>query len=183
MIAKGLDLPLVTLVGVVNADTALNLPDFHASERTFQLLTQVAGRAGRSALGGRVIVQTYYPEHYAVAAAARHDYSSFYEQEIHFRREAAYPPFRPLARLLFVSAREQDAREASSQLARALLDRIRRQGLLNVELVGPAPAFFAKWGGKYRYHLLLHGENARTLLAGFPLPMGCRVDVDPMNLL
>jgi primosomal protein N' (replication factor Y) len=183
MIAKGLDLPRVTLVGVVNADTALNLPDFRASERTFQLLTQVAGRAGRSALRGKVIIQTYYPEHYAIAAAARHDYNSFYEQEMRFRREAAFPPFRPLVRLLFVGAREDETREASTQLARALLDRIRGQGLMDVELVGPAPAFFSKWGGKYRYHLLLRGNNARTLLAAFPLPVGCRVDVDPMNLL
>ncbi len=183
MIAKGLDLPRVTLVGVVNADTALNLPDFRAGERTFQLLTQVAGRAGRSALGGKVIIQTYYPEHYAIAATARHDYRAFYEQEIRFRREAAYPPFRPLVRLLFANSSESEAREASAQLTGALQDRIRRQGLLDVELIGPAPAFFAKWGGQYRYHVLLRGKNARTLLAAFPLPLGWRVDVDPMNLL
>ena len=183
MIAKGLDLPRVTLVGVVNADTALNLPDFRASERTFQLLTQVAGRAGRSALGGKVIIQTFCPDHYAVEAAAQHDYKGFYEQELRFRREAGYPPIRPLVRLLFVGARETDAREASERLAGALQDRIRRQGLLDVELIGPAPAFFAKWGGKYRYHLILRGSNARTLLAAYPLPPGWRVDVDPMNLL
>lgn len=183
MIAKGLDLPRVTLVGVISADTALNLPDFRAGERTFQLLTQVAGRAGRSALGGKVIIQTYTPDHYAVAAAARHDYRAFYEQEIRFRREAAYPPFRPLIRLLFANSRESVAREAGAQLTGALQDRIRRQGLPDVELIGPAPAFFAKWGGQYRYHLILRGKNARTLLAAFPLPLSWRVDVDPMSLL
>ncbi|HEX7592633.1 MAG TPA: primosomal protein N', partial [Anaerolineae bacterium] len=93
MIAKGLDLPLVTLVGVISADTALNLPDFRAGERTFQLLTQVAGRAGRSILGGKVIVQTYNPEHYAIVAASTHDYGAFYAREIAFRREQNYPPF------------------------------------------------------------------------------------------
>jgi primosomal protein N' (replication factor Y) (superfamily II helicase) len=183
MIAKGLDLPRVTLVGVVNADTALNLPDFRASERTFQLLTQVAGRAGRSAAGGQVIIQTYYPEHYAIAAAARHDYASFYEQELRFRQQAAYPPFRPLVRLLLSSTREHAAREASERLASGLQDQIRRQGLLEVQVVGPAPAYFAKLGGRYRYQLLLRGRNARTLLTTFPLPLHCRVDVDPVNLL
>ncbi|MDQ7029300.1 MAG: helicase-related protein [Ardenticatenia bacterium] len=92
MIAKGLDLPLVTVVGVISADTTLHLPDFRAAERTFQLLTQVAGRAGRSALGGRVIVQTYTPQHYAILAAAAHDYERFFQAEMAFRREHAYPP-------------------------------------------------------------------------------------------
>ncbi|MGE5263055.1 MAG: primosomal protein N', partial [Acidobacteriota bacterium] len=100
MIAKGLDLPLVTLVGVISADTSLNLPDFRAGERTFQLLTQVAGRAGRSILGGKVILQTYAPEHYAIQAASHHDYAAFYEREIAFRREQGYPPFNRLIRLL-----------------------------------------------------------------------------------
>jgi primosomal protein N' (replication factor Y) len=101
MIAKGLDLPLVTLVGVVSADTALNLPDFRAGERTFQLLSQVAGRAGRGTLGGKVIIQTYTPEHYAIQAAARHDYSSFYEREIDYRRQLRNPPFTRLACLIY----------------------------------------------------------------------------------
>jgi primosomal protein N' (replication factor Y) len=173
----------VTLVGVVNADTSLNLPDFRSSERTFQLLTQVAGRAGRSALGGKVIIQTYYPEHYAVSAAARHDYAGFYSQELRFRREAAYPPFRPLVRLLYSGTRETEARQASANLAGILQDRIRRLGLRDAELVGPAPAFFGKLGGRYRYHLLLHGQDARALLSSFPLPPGWHIDVAPVNLL
>ena len=92
MITKGLDLPRVTLVGVVSADTALNLPDYRAAEQTFQLLTQVAGRAGRSHRGGQVIVQTYNPEHYAIQAAAQHDYRRFYQQETAYRRHLGYPP-------------------------------------------------------------------------------------------
>ena len=100
MIAKGLDLPLVTLVGVVSADTALHLPDFRSGERTFQLLTQVAGRAGRSGLGGRVIIQTYTPEHYAIQAASRHDYKTFVAQELASRAALGYPPYSRLARLV-----------------------------------------------------------------------------------
>ena len=101
MIAKGLDLPLVTLVGVVNADTSLNLPDFRAAERTFQLLSQVAGRAGRGFKSGKVIIQTYSPEHYAIKAAAKHDYKLFYEQEIAYRRQLNNPPFSRLVSLIF----------------------------------------------------------------------------------
>lgn len=183
MIAKGLDLPQVTVVGVVNADTGLNVPDFRASERTFQLLTQVAGRAGRSALGGQAIIQTYYPEHYAVAAAAQHDYRGFYEQEMRFRREAGYPPFRPIVRIVFDEAREAAARNAGEQFAAELRNRIRRRGLSDVDLVGPAPAFFAKWAGRYRYHLLVRGKDAKSLLSTTPIPARFRIDVDPMNLL
>ncbi|MBI4670764.1 MAG: primosomal protein N', partial [Chloroflexi bacterium] len=183
MIAKGLDLPRVTLVGVVNADISLFLPDFRAAERTFQLLTQVAGRAGRSALGGRALLQTYNPEHYAIQTAARHAYHDFYQREIEFRRVAAYPPARPLTRLLFTGASVKIAREASETLARLLSDRIRRHGILDVEMIGPAPAFFAKLRGKYRQHILLKGKGARDLLALYPLPYGWRIDVDPLDLL
>src|SRR6185437_4449877 len=99
MVAKGLDFPRVTLVGAVSADTSLNLPDFRAAERTFQLLTQVAGRAGRAALPGMVIVQTYTPGHFAIQAAAYHDYAAFYRDELRFRADGNYPPFSQLLRL------------------------------------------------------------------------------------
>ena len=147
------------------------------------MLTQVAGRAGRSALGGRVIIQTYYPEHYAIAAAAQHDYSSFYQLELRFRQEAGYPPFSPLVRLIFSGETEAQARTASDGLAAALGDRIRRRGAMDVEVLGPAPAFFGKLGGRYRYHLILRGAGARDLLGSLPLPPGWRADVDPVNLL
>src|SRR5207245_4341244 len=113
VVAKGLDIPRVTVVGVISADTALNLPDFRSSERTFQLLTQVAGRAGRHVLPGRVVVQTYTPDHFAILAASRHDYTTFYEQEIVFRAEAGYPPFTQLLRLVYTDASDETCRAAA----------------------------------------------------------------------
>lgn len=183
MIAKGLDLPQVTLVGVINADTGLYLPDFRASERTFQLLTQVAGRAGRSARGGKAIVQSYAPEQYAIQLAAKHDYAEFFNRELAFRRAAAYPPFRPLVRLLYSSENAKQASEASEQFGAQLRDRIRREGLLEVEVIGPAPAFFAKLRGRYRHHILLKGKGAHDLLSAYPPPPHWRIDVDPVDLI
>ena len=183
MIAKGLDLARVTLVGVVNADTSLFLPDFRAAERTFQLLTQVAGRAGRSALGGRAILQTYNPEHYAIQTAARHAYHEFFQREMEFRRAAAYPPVRPLTRLLFTGDSAKIAQDASEALAILLHERVRRHGILDIEILGPAPAFFAKLRGKHRRQILLKGKGARELLALYPLAQGWRADVDPLDLM
>ncbi len=183
MIAKGLDLPLVTLVGVISADTSLNLPDFRAGERTFQLLTQVAGRAGRSILGGKVIVQTYSPEHYAIVAASMHDYRAFYAREIAFRREQNYPPFSQLIRLLYSNASEKRAQEESARLHRALTTRIAQRGLPAIDLIGPAPAFFHRVRGEYRYQILLRGADPRELLQDIALPLGWRVDVDPVSVL
>lgn len=183
MIAKGLDLPRVTLVGVVNADTGLYLPDFRSGERTFQLLTQVAGRAGRSALRGKAIFQTYSPENYAIQMAARHDYTGFARRELEFRRQTGYPPFRPLIRLLYNADSANAARAASEKYGALLQERIRREGTLGAEVVGPAPAFFGKLRGKYRYHILLHGHGGHDLLAAYPPPPGWRIDVDPLELL
>jgi len=159
MIAKGLDLPLVTLVGVISADTSLNLPDFRSGERTFQLLTQVAGRAGRSILGGRVILQTYAPEHYAVRAASRHDYAAFFEREIAFRREQGYPPYNRLVRLVFTHSNEQRAQEGANAMRRLLLTRLAQRGLPALDLIGPAPAFFHRVRGEYRYQLLVRDRT------------------------
>ncbi|MFQ5944771.1 MAG: primosomal protein N' [Anaerolineae bacterium] len=183
MIAKGLDLPLVTLVGVVTADTALHLPDFRAGERTFQLLTQVAGRAGRSILGGRVIIQTYTPRHYAVEAASRHDYEAFFEQEISFRREQGYPPLRRLVRLIHLSRSLSRAEEAARTMRSALDDRIARLDLSEVEVVGPAPAFYSRLRGRHRWHLLVKARDPHALLEGLPFGPGWRVDVDPVTVL
>ena len=183
MIAKGLDLPLVTLVGVVTADTALHLPDFRAGERTFQLLTQVAGRAGRSILGGRVIIQTYTPRHYAVEAASRHDYEAFFEREISFRREQGYPPFRRLVRLIYLSRSLSRAEEAARTMRSALDERIARLDLSEVEVVGPAPAFYARLRGRHRWHLLVKARDPHSILEGLPFGPGWRVDVDPVTVL
>jgi len=183
MIAKGLDLPLVTLVGVISADTALNLPDFRSGERTFQLLTQVAGRAGRGLLGGRVVLQTYNPDHYAVVAAAAHDYSGFAAQELAFRREQGYPPFRRLAKLVIEDTSFSRARSKAENLAEMLRDALTRWGLPATDLIGPAPPFFARLRGRYRWQVLLRHANPTELLRAVQIPPGWRVDVDPANVL
>jgi primosomal protein N' (replication factor Y) len=183
MVAKGLDLPLVTLVGVISADTALHLPDFRAGERTFQLLTQVAGRAGRSILGGRVIIQTYSPHHYAIQAAGRHDYGSFYQQEIAFRREQGYPPITRLARLIYRHQDEARCKAEVQRMADLLGLEARRQGLTDVSLIGPAPCFFTRLRGRYRWQIVLRASDPTVLLRSFELPMGWQVDIDPVEML
>ncbi len=181
MIAKGLDLPLVTLVGVVSADTALHLPDYRAAERTFQLLTQVAGRAGRSPLGGRVIVQTYTPEHYAIRAAGRHDYEGFVRQELSFRQRHGYPPFARLVRLLYADEDAARARQRATELAGALVERIRALGIPGVEMIGPAPCPHARLHGRWRWHVILRALDPHRVLDGLPVPRGWRIDVDPAS--
>jgi len=162
MIAKGLDFPNVTLVGVVSADTALNLPDFRAAERTYQLISQVAGRSGRGDAPGTVVVQTYSPEHYSIVAAASHDYGAFYEAEIASRREAAYPPARQMARILLRGIDESATARYAGVIARAC----RELGCVSdgtVEVLGPAPAPIPRIAGKYRWHLLLLSGNPEAL--------------------
>jgi len=182
MIAKGLDLPLVTLVGVVSADTSLHLPDFRAAERTFQLMAQVAGRAGRGLLGGRVIVQTYSPEHYALQAAAHHDYATFAAQELAFRREQDYPPYSRLARLLFRDTDARRVQRAAETVAKELREHLARKKL-KATIIGPAPCFFTRARDEYRWHLILRAADPASMLRDFPLPLAGRVDVDPLNLL
>ena len=183
MVAKGLDLPLVTVVGVISADTALNLPDFRSSERTFQLLTQVAGRAGRGLLGGRVILQTYHPDHYAVVAASAHDYAGFAARELSFRREQGYPPYRRLVKLVYEDASPSRARAQAETLAETLRDALARQGLPATDLIGPAPPFFARLRDRYRWQLLLRHSNPSSFLRAVQIPPGWRVDVDPVSVL
>jgi primosomal protein N' (replication factor Y) len=183
MIAKGLDLPLVTLVGVITADTALNLPDFRSGERTFQLLAQVAGRAGRGLHAGRAIVQTYHPDHYAVVAAARHDYEAFADQEMAFRSQHAYPPTTRLARLIVRDRDASQARRAAESLAADLDAYLTRRGSGRESIIGPAPCFFTRMAGQYRWHILVRGDDPASLLRDFPLPPGWRIDIDPVNML
>ncbi len=182
MLAKGLDLPMVTLVGIVLADVGLNLPDPFAAERTFSLLTQVAGRAGRSALGGRVVLQTFQPEHYAIQAASRHDYAGFYTHELEERRKLAYPPFSRLVRLEY---RHFDPIKAESE-ARALAARlsadIQAENRKQTDLIGPVPCFFSKMGGWYRWQIVVRGPDPGSLLNIKNL-QGWRVEVDPVSLL
>jgi primosomal protein N' (replication factor Y) len=182
MLAKGLDLPLVTLVGAVLADVGLNLPDYRAAERTFQVLTQVAGRAGRSPLGGAVILQTFQPEHYAIQAASRHDYRAFYQQELKYRRQLGYPPFAHLARL---ELRHQDAAQAE-RAARAMAVQVQawlhQEARRATELIGPVPCYFARLAGVYRWQIVLRGPNPASLLRDKPLE-NWRVEIDPVSLL
>ncbi len=186
MIAKGLDLPLVTLVGVVAADVSLYLPDFRAGERTFQLLTQVAGRAGRSRHGGRVVIQSYTPEHYVIQAAARHDYAAFYRRELGLRAELGnYPPLRRLARLVYWDKNADKAQAAAESMAAAVGARLRELGdaAEGVTLVGPVPAFFARFRGYYRWQVLVFADDPASILRGMTFPFGWRVDVDPVTVL
>ncbi len=183
MIAKGLDIPRVTLVGIVSADTSLGLPDYRAGERAFQLLTQVAGRAGRGWLGGKAILQTYQPDHYAVRAAAGHDYATFYARELMYRRELNYPPFKRLGRVLFRDEVEAKAQRAAEQTAEHLRDVIRRERLSATQIVGPAPAFFAKTNNIYRWQLIVKSFDPAALLRHLSAAPGMFVDIDPMDIL
>jgi primosomal protein N' (replication factor Y) len=183
MVAKGLDIPHVTLVGVVSADVALHLPDFRASERTFQLLEQVAGRAGRGPLGGRVIVQTYTPEHHSIQAAAAHDYVAMYDREIEVRRKLGYPPFGRLVRLTYSHTGADYAREQAAIMFGRLKSEHARLGLANLDILGPSPAYLPRLRGRWRWNITLRGADPTALLDELPLPRGWTVDVDPASLL
>lgn len=183
MIAKGLDIPRVTLVGVVNADISLHLPDYRSGERTFQLLMQVAGRAGRGPGSGRVIVQTYNPSHYAIAAVATHDAAGFYTRELESRRRLGYPPFGRLIRLLYAHTNERCALRESIRLRAALEAERAAQDRPEVDIIGPSPAYIRRLRGRFRWQLLLRGDDPEALMRGFDLPPGWTVDVDPVSLL
>jgi primosomal protein N' (replication factor Y) len=187
MVAKGLDLPLVTLVGVVSADTALNLPDYRAAERTFQLLAQVAGRAGRGPSGGQVVLQTYTPEHYAIQFAAQHDYSGFYARERAFRQQMGYPPFARLVRLVRSDSNQARCQEQAQHLARQLEKAIRLHHLETIELVGPAPCFFKRLRGQWRWQILARAPHPAPdldrLFDLVSLPAGWQLNRDPLDVL
>jgi len=182
MLAKGLDLPLVTLVGVVLADVGLNLPDYRANERTFQVLTQVAGRAGRSLLGGQVILQTFQPEHYTIQAAAGHDYASFASRELAYRRQLRYPPFYRLVRLEYRHRQPGRAEEEALAMGDRLRDWLAREDRRATEMIGPVPCFFAQLHGFHRWQIILRGPDPASLLRGRTLG-DWRVEVDPPSLL
>jgi primosomal protein N' (replication factor Y) len=182
MLAKGLDLPLVTLVGVVLADVGLNFPDYRTSERTFQLLTQVAGRAGRSALGGKVILQTFQPEHYAILWAAGHDFSGFYDQELANRRKLRYPPFARMVRFEIRDTNYEKAKQAAIELFNRLERLVNASNDKTLELSGPVPPYFAKRSGLFRWQVILKGTDPVKLLEG-EVFNGIRIEVDPPSLL
>src|SRR5579862_730819 len=189
MIAKGHDIPNVTLVGIVNADIGLGLPDFRAGERTFQLLTQAAGRAGRGETPGMVLIQTVNPDHYAIRCAASQEYETFYAKEIEFRRLLHYPPFASLASLMIRATSEEEALTRSAALGRLL-----NPAPEGVRVLGPAPASVARLKNEYRFQLLLKTATRKRLqevLADVRRfvqdhkwnPASLAIDVDPMSLL
>ena len=182
MIAKGLHFPSVTLVGVVSADAGLSVPDYRAGERAFQLLCQVAGRAGRGPGEGKVIVQTFQPDHYAVQAAAAQDYQAFYAQEIAHRRRRGNPPFSRLVRLLFAHTNRAACEEEAQRLAAELRRQQREWGATDVEVLGAMPAYPPRLRGRYRWHIALRGASPRALLDKVSVPQGWIVDVDPVSL-
>ncbi len=187
MVAKGLDFPNVTLVGVVSADTGLNMPDFRAGERTFQLLTQVAGRAGRGAHPGSVVIQTFTPDHFSIQCATAQDYRGFYENEIRDRAELRYPPFSRLANLVVSDPDEQAGRDRTDAIAEALKTALPQ----DVEVIGPAPAPLARLRNHYRRHIVLRAPVEAPLeeyvakgLAKLQSSQksGLAVDIDPMGM-
>ncbi len=178
MLAKGLDLPMVTLVSIVLADVGLHLPDPFAGERVFQVLTQVAGRAGRSERGGRVILQTFDPANQVIQSAARHDVDGFYQYELENRKRLGYPPFTRLVRLelrgLDQASTEKEARRVAEKLS--IVHRS------SSDIIGPVPCFFSKVAGFYRWQIILRGSQPQEFLRGMKLE-GWRVEVDPVSLL
>jgi primosomal protein N' (replication factor Y) len=189
MVAKGHDFPRVTLVGVIGADASLNFPDFRAAERTFQLLTQVAGRAGRGERPGSVWIQAYETEHYAIKAAAAHDYETFVKQELVTRRELRYPPYSHLALVRFEGESEDDAQQAAAKMACELRDRTVGQSA-RVQVLGPAQAPLSRLRGVWRFQVLLKAptrRDLRTSVAVLSRRPAKRVrqilDVDPFSML
>ena len=191
MVAKGHDFPGVQLVGVVAADIGLHLPDFRAAERTFQLLAQVAGRAGRADRPGRVIVQTFVPDHYALAPVGSHDFEGFYAEEIGHRKALGYPPFASLMRTVVHAEDEELAKQAAETLARAAKKEIPEGA--EIEILGPAPAPLAKLRGRFRFMLLAKGSDEAVLrrvalaqlAAAKQLPRAVQMALDarPVNML
>jgi len=194
MIAKGLDIPEIGLVGVVAADVSLNLPDFRAAERTFQLLTQVSGRTGRGEKPGLVIVQTYTPRHYSIQAAVRHDYREFYRQEIEFRRRRGYPPFRVLGRVLITGEKKNAVKKAAQALGMRGAEVLEKRQMPAV-VRAPMPAPLSRIRGRYRWHMLIEGGShdavrdvSRYLLDQWRNHLrvdgvSIKVDIEPQSVL
>src|SRR6185503_3900795 len=186
MLAKGLDLPLVTLVGIVLADVGLHLPDPFAGERVFQLLTQVAGRAGRSERGGKVVLQTFDPANQVIQSAARHDVNGFYQYELEQRKRLGYPPFSHLVRLEYRHQDVSTARGEAQKLAARLGELLVSGNWKQITMIGPVPSFFAKIGGYHRWQIILRGPDPVSVLRDDALErrlVDWRVEVDPISLL
>lgn len=182
MLAKGLDLPLVTLVGIILAETGLNLPDYRAAERSFQVLTQVSGRAGRSPLGGEVVLQTYQPENYVIQAASHHDYETFYKQELEYRRLLGYPPFNKLIRLEYRNLSKEKCEQEAQTMAALIQNLLKSEKLKQTDMIGPLPSYYPRLYGLWRWQIVLRGPDPKVLLADLPLK-AWQVEIDPPSLL
>jgi len=182
MLAKGLDLPLVTLVGVILADVGLSIPDYRSAERTFQVLTQVAGRAGRSPLGGQVILQTFDPDHYVIQNASHHDYNGFFQRELEYRRHLGYPPFTRLVRLEFRHLNYEQAERAARELAAEIHAWIRTEDRRATTVIGPVPCFYSRINNLYRWQIILRGPDPVSLLQERQFG-DWRIEVNPPSLL
>jgi primosomal protein N' (replication factor Y) len=182
MIAKGLDLPHIRLVGVVNTDIALHLPDFRAAERTYQLLTQVAGRAGRRQGDARVIFQSFQPENYAIQAAARYQSHDFYQKELAYREHLGYPPYQRMAKLVWQHGNIQQCERLAITESSTIQAIVEQHGL-NARLIGPTPAFFSRIRNQYRWQLIILATNIRRILSAIDGTHHAIVDVDPVSLL
>jgi len=195
MVSKGHDFAGVTLVGVISGDTALGIPDFRSAERTFQLITQAAGRAGRGEAPGRVVIQTLNPGHYCFTNAVTHDYGGFYETEVAFRAETDYPPFSRLCCLRLDGTGERTVERASARLADMASETCRRLGEKGqtVTILGPVPAMLARLKGRYRWNLLVKCPDVgtlhsfvRALKAAYesssPRGVNLSVDMDPITI-
>ncbi|MBQ6342598.1 MAG: primosomal protein N' [Anaerolineaceae bacterium] len=181
MVAKGLDFPDVRLVGILLADVGANFHDYRVDEHSFQMLTQVAGRAGRAADQGLAILQTYQPERYSIRAAVSGDYERFYENDLAYRRMMSYPPFSRMVRLEIREKDPNDARLRAFELAALLRAKIRETDQ-KLRIIGPAPCFFPRLSGKYRWHIILRGADPVRLVKSLDLP-AVRIEVDPPSLL
>jgi primosomal protein N' (replication factor Y) len=182
MVAKGLDIPSVTLVGVISADTGLAVPDFRAGERAFQVLAQVVGRSGRGAWDGRAVIQTFNPDHYAIEAAADQDYKLFYDTEIRLRAAQANPPFTKMIKLMHAAGDPEMASAEAERMAIALLEARESHGETGVEVVGPTPAYPLKIRNMYRWQILLKGAHPERLLELVSTGSLWSVDIDPASL-
>jgi len=183
MVAKGLHVPSVTLVGVVLADVGLYLPDLWAGERAFQLICQVSGRAGRGRQVGKVVIQTYSPDHYAVRAGASQDYHQFYRQELEMRRQQGDPPFSRMAHLLYQHTDSAACQEQAERMGRLLREQAYARGMSDVRLIGPAPAHPQRIRGRYRWHIVVRAREPEAFLRDTSFPEGWTVDIDPVSAL
>ena len=182
MVARGIDLPGVTLSAVLLADLGLNLPDFRAGERAFALLCQVCGRAGRGRHPGQAIIQTYQPDHYAIMAAAAQQYDVFYGIEIADRQQQGNPPFNRLAQVVCADLSVRAVQQTLGELAERWRSKTALQGSGDVAIVGPTPCQPERVRGRYRWRLLLRGRRLWQFLQGEAIPRNCRVDIDPVRL-